>query len=1088
MNKMTRRISRFFSLHVVAGAAALIVGVASAAAGANQFAQRYLSDAAEDAMFSKPVAATRPSIASTSGRAQVIVRLNEPPVALSELEAAEALEAIEAEQQGFLDRCLKLGDIKVLSKTRVALNAIFLELDATLMDPVSGDPAVQRIAPVSHYTLDLSETVPYIGADSVQKRGIDGSGISVAVLDSGVDYTHADLGGSGDPADYANNDGTVIEPGTFPTEKVVGGFDFLGNVWPTGPGGFTDAPLPDPDPIDDLALVPGAFAGHGTHVADIIGGNEGVAPGVDIYGLKVCASLTPSCNGIALINGVEFVVDPNGDGNPEDHLDIMNLSLGSDYGRPFDDELSAAIDNATAIGVLTVASAGNCGDNPYCTGTPAAAPTALSVAQTNVPSAVQRFMNVVEPAALAGLYSAVQYPWTPQTGPVEGPVQYGDFDGTNLLGCDPFVGDLTGFIVAVDRGVCPFAEKIRNIQNAGGTAGIVMLVADGAPFAGTFDGGDPITIPGFNISLADGNILRGGGAVVGFSPESNQSLEGVTVGTTARGPDLSFNALKPEIGAPGASVSAEVGTGVERSPFGGTSGASPMVAGSAALLLENCRASSSRFGRGYDVEAVDSGSGKFRYYKRSRLFRKLIRKYRRIRDRECSPLEIKASLMNNAFRDIVSDTTGGLAEVSRIGAGEVRVDDSLRSKVIAWSPDDGQPSLSLAFRDMASATKLVRKVSITNRSWFWQRLEVNPVFRFADDEATGALQIRTPRRIWVGPGRTKTFKVKFAFDPSKLSGNSMNSGSNGSDASTLTALEYDGYIVMNDWRGDEVALPWHVMPRQAAEVVPSTTEVGPTGGTIPLSNNGAGIAAVDGYTLVGVSDEKPDALRGAENPQPDLKAVGVRTFFSAACASQFGWAFAINTWDRQSHLLPTSFIVNIDTDRDGVFDFFVQNGPLSLFTVGDLSDARVVTAAFDANTGAGNFFFFAEHATNTANTVLRICGDQVGLTAADIQTTPVDIQVVAQSLFGSDPDVIDGITITPLGEGLFPIPAGDIPAGEVGSVDVLAFPPPLDNSPELGVMLFTNGDRGPGAHGGATAATESVLLFAPGTVPPAPLF
>ena len=46
------------------------------------------------------------------------------------------------------------------------------------------------------------------------------------------------------------------------------------------------------------------------------------------------------------------------------------------------------------------------------------------------------------------------------------------------------------------------------------------------------------------------------------------------------------NTIKPEIGAPGASVSAEVGTATETTPFSGTSGAAPMVAGSAALLVE----------------------------------------------------------------------------------------------------------------------------------------------------------------------------------------------------------------------------------------------------------------------------------------------------------------------------------------------------------------------------------------------------------------------------------------------------------------------------------------------------------------------
>ena len=48
--------------------------------------------------------------------------------------------------------------------------------------------------------------------------------INIAVIDSGIDYTHAALGGSGDPADFAGNDPDIIEPGTFPTAKVVGGW------------------------------------------------------------------------------------------------------------------------------------------------------------------------------------------------------------------------------------------------------------------------------------------------------------------------------------------------------------------------------------------------------------------------------------------------------------------------------------------------------------------------------------------------------------------------------------------------------------------------------------------------------------------------------------------------------------------------------------------------------------------------------------------------------------------------------------------------------------------------------------------------
>jgi subtilisin family serine protease len=292
------------------------------------------------------------------------------------------------------------------------------------------------------------------------------------VFDSGIDYFHANLGGSGDPAEYAANDPNVIEPGTFPTAKVVGGYDFVGSVWPNGPE------MPDPDPLDD-----GPEAGHGTHVADIIAGKDGVAPEADLYAVKVCSSVSTSCSGIALIQGMEFAADPNGDGRFSDRVDIINMSLGSSYGQPFDDDLSAAVDNATQLGILTVASAGNSADKPYANGTPAAAETALSVAQTAVPSANLALMQILAPANITGQFPAVFQPWSaPLTSVIEGPVQYGNGAGGNLLGCDPFApGSLAGKIVLVDRGACNFSLKIKNIGEAGGLIGIIGLVAPGDP-------------------------------------------------------------------------------------------------------------------------------------------------------------------------------------------------------------------------------------------------------------------------------------------------------------------------------------------------------------------------------------------------------------------------------------------------------------------------------------------------------------------------------------------------------------------------------------------------------------------------------
>jgi minor extracellular serine protease Vpr len=147
---------------------------------------------------------------------------------------------------------------------------------------------------------------------------------------------------------------------------------------------------------------------------------------------------------------------------------------------------------------------------------------------------------------------------------IEAPVQYGNGAGGNLLGCDPFpAGSLAGKIVLVDRGVCSFSIKIANIGAAGGLVGIIGLVAPGDPFEGGYGGGD-VTIPGYMISQAVSNRLKSGlpNTVVRFDPAVGIPLAGSMVGSSSRGPQHeSTTLIKPEIGAPGASVSAIAGTG-----------------------------------------------------------------------------------------------------------------------------------------------------------------------------------------------------------------------------------------------------------------------------------------------------------------------------------------------------------------------------------------------------------------------------------------------------------------------------------------------------------------------------------------------
>ena len=981
------------------------------------------------------------------GRQQVLVRLRTPSVAKSNAKTPAAQQQHKArlqnEQSAFFKRASKQANgAKMLASAQMVLNGVVLEVDAGDIEKLAADKDVERISRVRDYEMDLSETVPYIGAAAVQAAGADGSGISVAVLDSGIDYTHAAFGGGGTLADYAAAYGDpTSRDGLFPTAKVVEGYDFVGEVWPFGPL------LPDDDPID--------FEGHGTHVADIIGGEIGVAPGVDLYGVKVCSAVSSSCSGIALIQGMEFAVDPNGDGNTKDAVDVINMSLGANYGQPFDDDLSAAVDGASAVGVLTVSSAGNGADKPYVTGTPSSAPTALAVAQTQVPSAALQLITV------DGVdYPAVFQPWSvPLTATISGPVQYGDGAGGNLNGCASFApGSLAGLIVLVDRGACNFTLKISNISQAGGAAGIIGLVAPGAPFSGG-DGGDrPIDIPGFMISQADSNAIKaqiGSPGIGTIDPANQLPLAGQMVGSSSRGPQHENTTLiKPEIGAPGASVSAIAGTGTGTGPFGGTSGASPMVAGAAALLLD-----------GFDTNGKGMGNGK-------------------AKGLALSPLETKALLMNTGETNIDTDPFTGLAPITRIGGGEVRVDSAIGAPAAAWEADGYSGGLSFGFVDVADASMSVTKsVQVHNYSNEWRDYTVTPTFRYDNDAASGAISPSAPGSVSVNPGfgNDTVFDVTLDIDGAALPGNFMNSGSAGADPSGLTINEYDGYLVLDDGE-HTMSVPWHILPRKAARVVPDQSTIVP--GSFPqvigLDNTGVGAAQNDAYALLATSPNQPEGPQGGQAPTPDLRAVGVNTFpvgpgFCSAEAS-FVWAFAINTWERQEHLLPVSHQVVLDTNQDGVDDYVVLNRDLSGPTT--ISDGRQVSWVLNLATGGLSAFFFAEHAMNTGNTVLLICGEQVGLTGTDMLATNVDMDVVAQDFYYGGPgDLIEGLTVTPLGEQFLGL-ANDVPgnASDPAGLQVYDFGPFPGNSPELGILLFTNGDRGAGARGGATQETEALLF------------
>ncbi|HEY6557011.1 MAG TPA: S8 family serine peptidase [Polyangiaceae bacterium] len=204
-------------------------------------------------------------------------------------------------------------------------------------------PEVRAIHPDGIARTNLAESLWVIKAvEFWSNQGHIGAGTTIAVLDTGVDYSHADLGGC-----------------MGPTCKVRGGYDFVNN---------------DADPRDDN--------GHGTHVAAVAAGRgstPGVAPQASVLAYKVCTA-SGYCDFSTIIAGLERAADPNGDLNTADHATVVNLSIGGTGDA--DDVLSQAVDNATAAGVIVVAAAGNNGSY-FTVGSPGAARTAITVGATD---------------------------------------------------------------------------------------------------------------------------------------------------------------------------------------------------------------------------------------------------------------------------------------------------------------------------------------------------------------------------------------------------------------------------------------------------------------------------------------------------------------------------------------------------------------------------------------------------------------------------------------------------------------------------------------------------------------------------------
>ena len=495
------------------------------------------------------------------------------------------LTSVRAEKQAFRNNARKAG---LKFQERFAYDTLFnglsVAVDRKNLSTLSRLPGVKSIYMIDRIALPrTTESTPELftalamtGADVAQNElGLDGTGVKVAIMDTGIDIDHPDFGGNG------SDDST-----SFPTARVVTGYDFVGDAFDG-----SNTPVPDGNPDD--------CGGHGSHVAGIVGANgvvKGVAPGVTFGAYRVfgCAGSTTAD---IMVAAMERAL--------ADDMDVLNMSIGSSFQWPQYPTAMAA-SRLVNKGMVVVASIGNSGANGlFAAGAPGLGAKVIGVANFNNSHYRLTAFSLSPDNALVGFFPATGAPAPPTSGTVA--MARTGTPASTADGCSALApGSLSGKIALIRRGSCPFHTKSANAQ-AAGAAGVVLYnnAPAGEVAATVAVGYPPITIPVVGISAVQGALING--RIAGGGVDLTWGTQKITVTDPNGGliassssyglaPDLT---LKPDIGAPGGNIYStyplELGG---YATLTGTSMSSPHVAGTAALLLQAAPNTSAQSVRG----------------------------------------------------------------------------------------------------------------------------------------------------------------------------------------------------------------------------------------------------------------------------------------------------------------------------------------------------------------------------------------------------------------------------------------------------------------------------------------------------------
>ncbi|HYO44299.1 MAG TPA: S8 family serine peptidase [Candidatus Limnocylindrales bacterium] len=850
----------------------------------------------------------------------------------------------------------------VTARYQYVYNGLRVRTSSDKLAELAAIPGVVAVRPVRVYERTNGTGVPYVNAPATWTSGATGDGVIIAVVDTGIDYTHANFGGVGTTGAYSSDNRAIVEPGSFPTPKVIGGYDFAGDAYgASADGGPALIPTPDPDPIDcggHGSHVAGTAAGYGVladhstyaglYTTGTIAGNSwiigpGVAPEAKLMSLKVfgCEGstdvVTDALEWVGAYNATHVV-----------GVDVVNMSLGSPFGTNTDPD-AVATNNLVAAGVTVVASAGNEGPVDYITGAPAVATKAISVAALDavptVPMAIIDNTGADLPALNQNASTAL---------PVSGTLNVLETGPSDVsIGCvaADYAGVTAGQIVAVKRGVCAFVEKAALAATAGAAAIIIInrddVASDALP---TFIGVDPTvaipmlgtanTVPGSNpaVQMDTALIALDGTAVtLKSAPDAANPTYRQTAGFSSSGPRWGDSWLKSDLAAPGVSiVSTAVGSGYNAITFSGTSMAAPMTAGAAALVIQ-----------------AHPG---------------------------WSPLRVKAALSNTADNASVINYS-----VLRSGSGVIRADRASSVDVIATT-SDGTASLSYGYGVAAGAWSSTKTITITNDSPFRATFTLASSSSLVRLSATAiSIGARSSGRI-TATARLSATQVKnlCSNDPWSLTGcDGLNSRTGAVTATPVNA------------KAGQYALrvPFLLVPRGASALASTrgttwTKAAGKISGKLKFTNVGGHSGTADVYAL-GITDGINDAKVGATKTPvkgTDIRAVGVQTLRAEALSGTVdpndrSLFFAVNMHDRFSTAAPHVIDILVDTTGDGNWDYVIEGIDAGLAFTGAF-DGTYVTTIYDRGAAAWlDGAWLADAPMNGSTVLLPVLASEIGLAA-----------------------------------------------------------------------------------------------------------